>query len=250
MIDLYYDLTPNGRKVHIALEELGLPYTVHWIDVKNGHQFTSDFTAINPNQKIPAIVDHDGPGGRPIRVFESGSILMYLAEKTGRLLPTDPVERWEATCWVYWQAANQGPAGGNAAHFVQYAPAAGIVDDYATARYVTEVERCCRVLDTRLTGRDYLAGDDMSVADIMCFPWTRVLRGQNVDVTRFPHLAEWSARIAQRPTAKIKLAPPQHDTSPPKNLGATDFAALFGVDPRTLGAAGDLLEEGKHDHHQ
>lgn len=242
MIDLYYDLTPNGRKAHMALEELGLPYSVHWIDVKKGQQFTPEFSEVNPNNKIPAIVDQDGPGGQPLRVFESGAILMYLAEKTGRLLPTDPRERWEATCWVFWQVANQGPSAGNAAHFVQYAPSAGIVDEYATARYVTEVERCCQVLDTRLAGREYLVGDELTVADIMCFPWTRVLRGQNIDITRYPNLAEWSARISARPSAQAKVPQPDHDTSPPKNLGAEDFSTLFGVDPCAVSAGTAALD--------
>ncbi|MBF6071705.1 glutathione S-transferase family protein [Nocardia farcinica] len=237
MIDLYYDLTPNGRKVHLALEELGLAYTVQWIDVKKGQQFTPYFSAINPNNKIPAIVDHDGPDGHRIRLFESGAILMYLAEKTGRLLPADASERWEATCWVFWQVANQGPGAGNAAHFVQYAPAAGIIDEYATARYVTEVERCCGVLDRRLAGREFLVGDELTVADIACFPWTRVLRGQNVDIARYPNLAAWSNRIAGRPSAKAKVPPPAHDTSPPTELDPAGFAGLFGVDPRTIAAA-------------
>lgn len=236
MIDLYYDLTPNGRKIHMLLEELGLDYTVHWVDVKAGAQFEPGFTSINPNAKIPAIIDRDGPDGRAIAVFESGAIMMYLAEKTGRLMPSDPRERWEATCWVFWQVANQGPASGNAAHFVQYAPSAGIIDEYATSRYVSETERCCRVLDERLTGREYLVGDQLSIADIICFPWTRVLRGHDVDITQFPRLEEWSARLAARPSAKAKVENPSHHVGPPKDLSPSDYAALFGVDPTASSA--------------
>ena len=149
MIDLYYYVSPNARKIHMALEELGLPYETRWVDITRGDQFSAEYRRVNPNSKIPAIVDHDGPDG-PVVLFESAAILLYLAEKTGRLLPADPGRRWAATCWTVWQVANQGPACGNATHFTTYAPAAGIDDQYARHRYVTEAQRCYRVLDERL----------------------------------------------------------------------------------------------------
>lgn len=248
MIDLYYDMTPNGRKVLIALEELQLPYEVRWVDIKRGAQFEPDFVAVNPNSKIPAIVDHDGPDGQPLRLFESGAILTYLAEKTGRLMPSEPRARWEATCWIYWQLANQGPAAGNAAHFVRYAPAAGIVDEYATSRYVTELRRCCGVLDMQLKGREYLVGEEFSMADIVCFPWTRIMRGVNLDIAEYPNLAEWSNRIAQRPSAKAKAPEPDHDVKPPTDLDSENYAKLFGVDPTAVAASNaaiDLIQEGQ-----
>lgn len=248
MIDLYYDKTPNGRKALIALEELNIPYEIHWIDVKHGQQFEPQFTTVNPNSKIPAIVDHDGPEGQPIRLFESGAILMYLAEKTGRLMPDSSRERWEATCWIFWQLANQGPAAGNAAHFVQYAPSAGIVDEYAKSRYLAELRRCCRVLDEQLEERSYLVGNEFSMADIVCFPWTRVLRGVDVDISDYPNLSEWSNRIAQRPSAKVKPDSQGHDLKPPTNLDSQSYSKLFGVDPAAVGTASehnDSKQEGR-----
>lgn len=231
MIELYYDMTPNGRKILVALEELGLDYEVHWVDLKNDEQHTPEFTAINPNGKIPAIVDRDGPGGEPLAVFESGAILLYLAEKAGRLLPAEPRARWEAICWTFWQVANQGPASGNAAHFTQYAPSAGINDEYATQRYVTETRRCAQVLNDRLEGRAYVAGDEYSIADIACFPWTRVMKGYGIDIAEYPALAEWSARISARRAAKVKAEKPEGASAPERRVQGDDYAKLFGVDP-------------------
>ena len=232
MIDLYYDLTPNGRKIHMALEELGLSYEVHWVAVKEGEQFREEFVRINPNAKIPAIVDHDGPGGKPVRVFESGAILQYLAEKTGRLLPEDPADRWEATCWVYWQVANQGPAAGNAAHFTTYAPDAGVEDEYSTARFVTETKRTCEVLESQLSdGREFLVGAELSIADLACFPWTRVLKAYGVPLADYPALAAWSQRISARPSAKARVAERPKTSGMPTGLSAEQYQRLFGVAP-------------------
>ncbi len=229
MIDLYYDTTPNGRKIHIALEELGLPYEVKWINVKNGEQFSPEYVRINPNSKIPAIVDHDGPDGEEIAIFESAAILLYLAEKTGLLLPTEPGPRWEVICWTIWQVANQGPASGNASHFMQYAPAAGIVDEYAQERYVGETRRCCELLNERLTSSSYIAGGDFSIADIACFPWTRVLKAYGIALDDYPSLAEWSNRIAARDSARSKLERPADASQPPEVLTGAAYTKLFGV---------------------
>lgn len=234
MIELYYEATPNGRKALVALEELDLPYEVHWVDIKRGEQFEPEYVKINPNSKIPAIVDTDGPGGRPIAIFESGAVLLYLAEKTGRLLPADPRDRWEAICWTFWQVANQGPASGQASHFVQYAPQAGVDDEYAKARYVTETRRCAQVLNDQLIGREYIAGAEYSIADIACFPWTRVLKAYAIDISEYPQLAAWSDRVSARPAARVKIERPEDVPPPPENLTGEEFKQLFGVSPEVV----------------
>ncbi len=231
MIDLYYDLTPNGRKIHMALEELELPYEVHWVAVKQGEQFSDEFTRINPNSKIPAIVDRDGPDGQAVRIFESGAILHYLAEKTGRLMPKDVALRWETTCWVFWQVANQGPAAGNAAHFTTYAPDAGIDEPYARERFQAETRRCCAVLDTRLaqSGTEFLVGDELTIADIACFPWTRVLKAYGIDLAEYPALQAWSTGISTRPSAKARVAEQPEGSGMPTDLTSRQYEQLFGV---------------------
>jgi len=212
--------------VLIALEELGLPYEIRWTDISTGEQFAPDYLQINPNGKVPAIVDHDGPGGRPLALFESAAILLYLAEKTGRLLPDDPQQRWEAICWLFWQAANHGPMAGQAAHFVSHAPKHGIVDAYATGRYRGEVRRLYEVMDTRLARDDYLAGQ-FSIADIACFPWTRVAAGHGIDVAEFPKVAAWAARIGQRPSAKVRIDDPRETKARRSEYTEAQFQTLF-----------------------
>ena len=234
MIELFYDATPNGRKALIAREEAGLPYVVRWVDVKRGDQFSPEYLLVNPNAKIPAIIDTEGPGGRPISIFESGAILIYLAEKTGKLIPADPRERWAAICWTTWQVANQGPASGNASHFMRYAPAAGIDDEYAKARYVGETRRCAALLDGRLADRTFIVGEEFTIADIACFPWTRVMKAYDIDLHEYPHLAEWSDRISARPSARVKLERPADLQPPVEQLTGAEYQRLFGVDPRTV----------------
>ena len=196
MIDLYYWTTPNGHKITMALEELGLPYTIHGVNISNGDQFKPAFLAISPNNRIPAIVDHapDG-GGAPISVFESGAILVYLAEKTGRLMPTDLRGRMEALQWLFWQMGGLGPMAGQNHHFAQYAPEK---IPYAIERYTKETNRLYAVMNKRLADRPFLAGD-YSVADIASYPWvvpwTR--QGQNLD--DFPNLRRWFDAIRFRP---------------------------------------------------
>jgi GST-like protein len=238
MIDLYYYTSPNVRKVLIALEELGLPYEIRWTDIGAGEQFDPQYLAINPNGKVPAIVDHDGPGGRPIALFESAAIMLYLAEKTGKLLPADPDRRWEAICWTIWQVANQGPMAGQAAHFVSHAPKHGINDAYATGRYLGEIRRLYEVMDVRLQRDDYLAGE-FSLADIACFPWTRVAAGHGMDPkTDFPHVAAWMGRIGQRPSAKVRITDPRETEAARREYTPEQFATLFRSDPRLAGAGG------------
>ncbi len=207
MIELFYFVTPNARKILMALEELGLPYQVRWVDITRGDQFDPEYLKVNPNGKIPAIVDHEGPGDGPIALFESAAILLYLAEKTGRLLPSDPAARWEAVCWTVWQVANQGPGLGEATHFTTYAPDDGHVVEYAQRRFDAEAQRLYGLLEERLTGREYLAGPDggeFSIADIACFPWTRVGKGHGIRLADYPAVQAWSDRIAVRPSARAK----------------------------------------------
>jgi GST-like protein len=236
VIDLYYYTSPNVRKVVIALEELGLPYEVKWTDIGAGEQFTPDYLKINPNGKVPAMVDHDGPGGESLALFESGAILLYLAEKTGRLLPENPVRRWEATCWTIWQVANHGPMAGQAAHFVSHAPKQGIDDAYARGRYVGEVRRLYGVMESRLAQVDYLAGE-FSMADIATFPWTRVAAGHGVNIgADYPNVSAWMGRIGERPSAKIRITDPREEKARHSEYTPEQFQTLFRPPP---GASAD-----------
>jgi GSH-dependent disulfide-bond oxidoreductase len=204
MIDLYYYTSPNARKALIMLEETRLPYRVQWVDITAGDQFDSAYLAISPNNKVPALVDHDGPAGRPIALFESGAILLYLAEKTGMLLPAEPALRLDVIAWLFWQTSSQGPMLGQAAHFVSHAARRGIEADYAAQRYRNEAARLYAVLDRRLSDRDYICGD-YSIADIAAFPWVRVAKGQGIDIHQYPSVSNWAERVAARPAAQKKL---------------------------------------------
>lgn len=230
MIELFYYTSPNGRKAALALEETGLPYQVTWVDITAGEQHTDWFRQINPNAKIPAIVDHDGPDGRPLPVFESGAVLEYLAAKSGTLLPREPAQQWRARCWVYWQVANQGPMCGQAAHFVTHAAHQGLVEEYATERYRREAARCYQVLEDALVGQDYLAGE-YSIADIACFPWTRVARGHGVDLADYPRVRDWSDTISARPAARRQPVDQRDDAAKQHRYSAEQWAVLFGTTP-------------------
>jgi GSH-dependent disulfide-bond oxidoreductase len=204
MIELYYYTSPNSRKVLMMLEEVSLPYEVRWTDISAGDQHIESYGAINPNRKIPALTDHDGPGGRPVTVFESGAILLYLAEKTGRLLPAEPLRRWNVIQWLFWQTSSQGPLLGQAAHFVSHAAQRGIAAEYAVDRYRNEAARLYGVLESQLAGRGYIDGE-MSIADIAAFPWVRVAKGQGVDLAAFPNVRRWCDAMAERPSARKKV---------------------------------------------
>jgi GST-like protein len=204
MIALYYYPSPNARKALMMLEEIGLPYEVRWTDISAGDQHSEAFGAVNPNRKIPALVDSDGPAGQATTLFESGAVLLYLAEKTGRLLPADPQRRWNVIQWLFWQTSSQGPLLGQAAHFVSHAAKRGIDVQYAVDRYRNEARRLYGVLETRLTRRDYI-DDDFSIADIAAFPWVRVAKGQGVNLGDFPNVERWCSAIAERPSARKKL---------------------------------------------
>ena len=201
MIDLYSWPTPNGHKIHIMLEEVGLPYNVHPVDIGAGDQFDPEFLKISPNNKMPAIVDQDGPGGRPYALFESGAILMYLAEKTGKLLPQDMRARYEVIQWLMFQMGNVGPMLGQAHHFRRYAPEK---IDYAIQRYTKEASRLYGVIDRRLKDHDYLAGE-YSIADVATFPWLRSHENQGQKLEDYPNLKRWFDVVAARPAAQRGL---------------------------------------------
>ncbi|MCG3189346.1 MAG: Disulfide-bond oxidoreductase YfcG [Burkholderiaceae bacterium] len=196
MIEVYSWATPNGHKVHIMLEECALPYHATPVDIGAGDQFRPDFLAISPNNKIPAIVDPDGPDGRPISLFESGAILLYLAGKTGRFLPPDTRGRYGVLQWLMFQMGSVGPMLGQAHHFRIYAPEK---IGYAIDRYTNEARRLYRVMNDRLAKSRYIAGDDYSIADIAIFPWLRSWKNQGIDWSDFPHLKGWFDEIAARP---------------------------------------------------
>ncbi|MHB8743688.1 MAG: glutathione S-transferase N-terminal domain-containing protein [Sulfuricaulis sp.] len=199
MIDLYYWTTPNGHKITIFLEETGLPYTLNPVNIGKGEQFETAFLKISPNNRIPAIVDHDPQDGRgPISIFESGAILQYLAEKTGQLLPVDLRGRIEVMQWLFWQMAGLGPMLGQNHHFLQYAPEK---IPYAIARYQKESERLYSVLDKRLIHREFIAGE-YSIADIASYPWIVPHLKQGVNIEDFPGVRRWLEAISARPAVK------------------------------------------------
>jgi GST-like protein len=199
MIEVYSWPTPNGHKVHIMLEECGLPYRVHAVDIGAGDQFRPEFLAISPNNKIPAITDPDGPDGEPISLFESGAILLYLAGKTGRLLPTDTRGKYEVLQWLMFQMGGVGPMLGQAHHFRIYAPEK---IPYAIDRYSNEAKRLYGVMDKRLAKSRYLGGAGYSIADIAVFPWLRSWKNQGIDWNDFPHLRGWFDEIGARPAVQ------------------------------------------------
>ena len=196
MIDLHYWTTPNGHKITIGLEEMGLEYRVIPVNISAGEQFRPEFLAIAPNNRIPAIVDHaPADGGGPLPLFESGAILEYLADKTGQLLPQPPRPRFEVLQWLYWQMGGLGPMAGQNHHFAHYAPERV---PYAIERYVKETNRLYGVLDRRLADRAFIAGD-YSIADIACYPWVALYQRQGQDLAQFPNIARWLGVIAGRP---------------------------------------------------
>ncbi|MFN3862331.1 MAG: glutathione binding-like protein [Roseateles sp.] len=202
MIEVYSWPTPNGHKVHIMLEECGLAYRVHPVDIGAGAQFEPDFLAISPNNKIPAITDPDGPDGRPISLFESGAILLYLAGKTGRLLPADVAGKYEVLQWLMFQMGGVGPMLGQAHHFRIYAPEK---IPYAIERYTNEAKRLYAVINKRLAQTTYIGGHDYSIADIAIFPWLRSWKNQGVELSDYPHLKGWFDEIARRPAVQRGL---------------------------------------------
>lgn len=206
-IELYFWPTPNGWKIAIALEEMGLPYVLKAVNIGKGEQFSAAFIAISPNNRMPAIVDPDGPDGAPISVFESGAILQYLGRKSGQFYPSDERARVEVEQWLIWQVANLGPMAGQVSHFVNYAPR--LIEDqskieYGRARYVNEMNRLCGVMERRLADRAFLAGE-YSIADMAAWPWARGAHRLGQDWNDFPKLKDWVDRIYARPAVERAL---------------------------------------------
>ena len=205
MIKLYGMGSPNVVKVYIALEELGLPYEVAPVDVFTGKQFDADFLKLNPNAKVPVIVDSDGPGGKPYTCFESGAILLYLAEKTGKLLPKDMAAKYDAIQWLMTQMSTVGPMFGQHVHFIRFAPSG---NDYSKSRYTTQAIRVSEVIEQRLAASPYLGGPEYGVADIATYPWSRnipALMGEAI-AAKLPNTMKWVATINERPAVKAALA--------------------------------------------
>lgn len=199
MIDLYTWPTPNGHKIHIMLEECELPYRVHAVDIGKGAQFEPDFLRISPNNKIPAMIDTEGPDGQPMSLFESGAMLLYLAQKTGRFMPADARGHWEVVQWLMFQMASVGPMLGQAHHFRIYAPEPV---PYGIARYTQEAKRLYGVMDMRLSQEAWFAAGSYSVADMAIFAWLRSWQNQGIDWADYPHLWAWFERMADRPAVQ------------------------------------------------
>ena len=219
MIDFYALTSPNVQKIFIMLEECGLPYNEHRVDVWSGQQYTPEFTKINPLQKIPAIVDSEGPAGKPYTVIESGAILLYLAEKTGKFIPHDPVKRYEVIQWLMVQMANVGPMCGQHVHFSKFAPAG---NDYGVGRYRTVVNKLFDVYDKQLAQHPYVTGDEYTIADIAAFPWLRNTNFLAIDISTRPHVKAWvdklNARDAvKRAYAKVAQIPATRETATEDN---------------------------------
>jgi GSH-dependent disulfide-bond oxidoreductase len=230
MIELYGMGSPNVVKVYIALEELGLPYKVHPVDVFSGKQFDTAFLKLNPNAKVPVIVDPDGPGGKPYTCFESGAILLYLAEKTGKLLPADKAAKFDAIQWLMTQMSTVGPMFGQFVHFLRFAPGG---NDYSRSRYQTQALRVSEVIDHRLAGNAYLAGSEYSVADIATYPWLRnvpALLGAET-AAKLPNVTRWVNAINERPAVQKALAAVEKvraETTAFDKAEAANLDKLFG----------------------
>ena len=232
MIDLYYWTTPNGHKITMFLEETGLPYRIHPVNIGKGEQFNPDFLKIAPNNRIPAIVD-DVPagGGAPISVFESGAILLYLADKTGKLIASDLRGRVETLQWLFWQMAGLGPMAGQNHHFVQYAPEKL---PYAINRYVNETNRLYGVLNKRLADRPFVAGVDYGIADIASYPWIVSHERQQQNLDDFPHLRRWFESIKARPATERAYARAAEINTQPSVSDDKARSVLFGQTAATV----------------
>jgi GST-like protein len=226
MIDLYYWTTPNGHKITMFLEEAGVPYTIHPVNIGKGDQFKPEFLAVSPNNRIPAIVDQaPSNGGQPIPVFESGAILIYLAEKTGKFLPSDIRKRFDVLQWLMWQMGGLGPMAGQNHHFVQYAPER---IPYAMERYVKETNRLYGVLNKRLADREFIAGD-YSIADMATYPWVVPHERQLQKLEDFPHLKRWFEAVYARPaTARAYQVAKQVNPGKKPTVDEESKKILFG----------------------
>ncbi len=206
MIDLYYWPTPNGKKVTILLEECGLPYNLIPLHIGRGDQFSPEFLKLNPNHRMPALIDHEPMGGgAPLGIFESGAMMMYIAEKAGKFFPQDPHGKYEVTQWVMWQMANQGPKLGECGHFRRLGEREGD-QSYAIRRFTDEANRLYGVMNNRLYDRRYMAGDDYTIADMICYPWAVNWKAQGQDIEEFKHFKRWLEEVGERPAVKRGMA--------------------------------------------
>jgi GST-like protein len=227
MIDLYSWPTPNGHKIHIMLEETGLPYRVHPVNIGAGDQFKPEFLKISPNNKMPAMIDSDGPDGKPISMFESGAMLLYLASKTGKFLPENIRDRWSTLQWLMFQMGGVGPMLGQAHHFLVYAPEK---IPYAMQRYSKEANRLYGVMDRRLAESKFIACNEYTIADMAIMPWLRSYKNQGVEMEKYPHVKRWFDGIAARPAVQRGLAvlaelrkPVMDDKAKEMLFGATQY---------------------------
>jgi GST-like protein len=227
MIDLYTWPTPNGHKIHIMLEETGLPYRVHPVNIGAGDQFKPEFLKISPNNKMPAMIDSDGPDGKPMSMFESGAMLLYLASKTGKFLPENLRDRWSTLQWLMFQMGSVGPMLGQAHHFLVYAPEK---IPYAMQRYSKEANRLYGVMDRRLAESKFIACDEYTIADMAIMPWLRSYERQGVNMDEYPHVRKWFDGIGARPAVQRGLAvlaelrkPVMDDKAKEMLFGATQY---------------------------
>lgn len=227
-IDLYYWPTPNGWKITIMLEECGLPYTIHPVNIGKGDQFKPEFLAISPNNKMPAIVDHQGPDGQPISVFESGAILQYIGRKTGQFYPQDERARVEVDQWLFWQMGGFGPMLGQTHHFRIYAPEKV---PYAIDRYTNETNRLYGVLNKRLEDREFVAGE-YSIADMAIAPWAKLWERQGQNIEDFPHVKRWLAAVLERPAVRRGIEVGAEDRTKTDLTDPAVQAVLFGQKAR------------------
>jgi GSH-dependent disulfide-bond oxidoreductase len=233
MIDFYYWPTPNGWKVAIMLEECGLDYRMVPVNISKGDQFAPEFLAISPNNRMPAIVDHDAKGGK-LPIFESGAILLHLAARSGQFLADDALTAKEALEWLFWQTGNLGPMAGQLSHFVNYAPAD---QPYSHERYANEYDRCLGVLERRLEGRDYILGS-YSVVDMACWPWVLIAKPLGQSLEQFPNVTKWRQAIKQRPAVQraVDLGKDLRRANPPTDA---ERAIMFNQTARSVAARRD-----------
>jgi len=227
MLDFYYWPTPNGWKVSILLEELGLEYNLKAVNIGAGDQFKPEFLKISPNNRMPAIVDHD-VSGDPVSVFESGAIMFYLAQKTGRFMDTSEIGLKETLEWLFWQTGNQGPMTGQLSHFVNYAPEG---QTYSHERYLAEANRCLGVLERRLVDREWLVGDDYSIADMINWPWVLIAKPLGQSLDEYPNVQRWRSAIKDRPAVVrgVDLGKEMRRSKPPSD---EERKILFGQKPK------------------
>ena len=227
MIDLHYWPTPNGKKVTILLEECGLPYKIVPVNIQKGDQFNKDFLAMNPNHRMPVMVDHEPKGGgKPIVIFESGAIMMYIAEKAGKFYPQDLRGKKDVNEWLIWQMANQGPKSGECGHFRRVDQAKEGDQKYAIARFTDEVNRLYGVLNNRLYKHEYIAGDQYTIADMICYPWTINWKFQGQDIEEFKHFKRWFEMMGARPAVQKGMAAGTDLPPDPASLTDEERAAI------------------------